>query len=300
MLNRLGKYIEVFKKAFRRLTLNDPLRMAGATAFFTTFALPPILVILIQFLRLVLDPDFIRSQLFGSLTKTLGQASVDQITGVLAGLKNMAQNWYVTAGGFIFLLFVSTTLFKVIKDSLNQLWKVKTNRKKKILNKMRTRLQAILIIFIAGILFALGIFAEGVQAYIGEYISGISTILGFYFNQVVNFILSLLVITIWFSMVFRYLPDARPEWRVALAGGFVTALLFSLGKFLLRRMLNLSNIDSLYGTSASIVLLLLFVFYSSLILYFGGCFTKEWSKYINRPIQPLPHASNYKLVEAEA
>jgi membrane protein len=273
--------------------------MAGATAFFTTFALPPILVILIQLLRLFIDPNIIRSQLFASLTKTLGPEAVEQVVGVLSGLRNLASNWYITLGGFIFLLFVSTTLFKVIKDSLNQLWKVKTNNKKRFSKKLRTRVQAILVIFFAGILFAMGIFAEALQVFIGEYISGISPILSVYFNQIVNFALSLLVVTLWFAMVFRYLPDARPDWPVALTGGFVTALLFSLGKFILRRMLNLSNIDSLYGTSASIVLLLLFVFYSSLILYFGASFTKEFGLFIDKPIHPLPHAKSYKLVEEE-
>lgn len=271
--------------------------MAGATSFFATFALAPILVILIQVLRLILDPDLIRTQLFKTLSQILGPEAVEQLIGILQGLRTLAHNWYITAGGFIFLLFVSTTLFRIIKDSLNQLWKVKPHYNRML--KARSRIQAMLVILVAGILFAIGIFAEGVQVLIKDYISEVSPLLSGYFNRVVNLVLSVLFVTIWFAMVFRYLPDARPDWKVALAGGLVTALLFTGGKIFLRWMLSYSNINTLYGTSASIVLLLLFVFYSSLIFYFGGSFTKEYGLQIGRPIHPLPHAKNYRLVEED-
>ena len=100
-------------------------------------------------------------------------------------------------------------------------------------------------------------------------------------------------------MVFRYLPDGRPEWKIAFAGAFLTALLFTIGKVILHWLLTYSNINTLYGTSASIVLLLLFVFYSSLILYYGAAFTKVWAIHKQNPIRPLPHAIHYRLVEAE-
>jgi membrane protein len=105
--------------------------------------------------------------------------------------------------------------------------------------------------------------------------------------------------TVWFAMVFRYLPDARPDWKIAFAGSFLTGLLFAIGKIILHWLLNYSNINTFYGTSASIVLLLLFVFYTSLILYYGAAFTKVWGIYKNKPIRPLPHAIHYRLVESE-
>jgi membrane protein len=287
------------RRALKLLLLKDPLRMAGATAFFTTFALAPILVIIIQLLRLVIDPVLIREQLFASLSDIIGPEAVEQVVSILEGLRNMAQNWYVTLIGFIFLVFVATTLFKIIKDSLNQIWNIKINQKLKISKKIRPRIQAILVILGAGILFGVGIFAEGIQAFIGEYVSILSPALEFYFHWIVNTLFSLLIVTIWFALVFRYLPDARPEWPVALAGGFFTSVLFTIGKMILGWLLTYSNITTLYGTSASIVLILLFVFYSSLILYFGAAFTNEWGKTSQRPIRPLPHAKHYRLVEEE-
>jgi membrane protein len=143
----------------------------------------------------------------------------------------------------------------------------------------------------------LGILAEGVKVFIGDYIFGISPLVSFYFNSVLNYIISILIVTMWFMMVFRYLPDGRPTWRIAFGGGLITAILFTIGKIILHWLLSYSNITTVYGASASIVLLLLFVFYSALILYFGAAFTKIWGIYKNQPIEPLPHARHYRVIE---
>lgn len=287
------------RDAMQELLKNDPLRMAGATAFFTTFALPPILVILIQLFKLVLEPRLIRKELFKSLSEIVGNETVRQLAEVLRAFRKLAQNWYITIAGFIFLIFVATTLFSVIKRSLNQLWKINPGKQKGIIKGLRTRIQSVLVIVVAGILFMVGILTEGMRAVIGNYISEISPFLSVYYHSIANYLISILMATVWFAMVFRYLPDGRPDWKIAFAGAFLTGFLFTIGKIILHWLLTYSNITTLYGTSASIVLLLLFVFYSSLILYYGAAFTKIWGIHKNTPIRPLPHAIHYRLVEAE-
>lgn len=291
--------VEVCRNALKELLKNDPLRMAGATAFFTTFALPPILVIFIQLFKLILEPRLIRAELFKSLSEIVGDETVRQLEGVLQAFRQLAQNWYITIAGFIFLIFVATTLFSVIKRSINQLWKIKPDHEKGLIKKMRTRFHSALVIVIAGILFMIGVLTEGTQVIIGKYIYAISPLLSVYFNSIVKYLFSIMMVTIWFAMVFRYLPDGRPHWKIAFSGAFLTSILFTIGKTILHWLLSYSNINTLYGTSASIVLLLLFVFYSSLILYYGAAFTKIWGIYQNEPIRPLPHATHYKLVESE-
>lgn len=295
----IRRFPQVFAEALKELLKNDPLRMAGATAFFTTFALPPILVILIQLFKLVLKPETIRVELFKSLSGIVGPETVQQIGTILRSIRSLAQNWYITIGGFIFLLFVATTLFKIIKNSLNQVWKIRPVGRQKLGKVLRMRFQSVMVILVAGVLFMIGIMAEGVQAFIGQYVFKLSPFLSFYFNTIVNHILSIFIVTLWFTIVFRFLPDARPAWNIALAGGLLTSLLFTLGKIILHWLLSYSNINTVYGTSASIVLLLLFVFYSSLILYYGAAFTKIWSLYKDQPIKPLAHAIHYRIIESE-
>lgn len=289
----------LLRESLIELLKNDPLRMAGATAFFTTFALPPVLVIIIQSLKLILNPEQVRSRLFRNLEGIIGHEAVNQLADILLALRKLASNWWIIIGGFIFLLFVATTLFKIIKNSINQVWKIRPVTRIGFAKTMKARMQSIIVILIAGLLFVIGLLAEGVQAFLGKYIFEISPAVSFYFNSALNYLTSIIVVTLWFTIVFRYLPDGRPEWKVAFAGGCMTAILFNVGKIILHWLLTYSNINTIYGTSASIVLLLLFVFYSALILYYGAAFTKCLGISSGNPIRPLPHAMHYRLIEAE-
>jgi membrane protein len=292
-------FLRLLRESLDELLKNDPLRMAGATAFFTTFALPPILVIIIQSLKWILDPREVRSQLFLSLENIVGREAVEQLIDVLLAIRKLASNWWIIVSGFIFLLFVATTLFKVIKSSINQIWKVRPVHSLGFAKAMKGRLQSIAIILVAGVLFVISLMGEGAQAFLGKYVFEFSPILSFYFKSALNYITSIIIVTLWFAVVFRYLPDGKPEWKIALTGGFMTAILFTIGKIILHWMLSYSNINTVYGTSAAIVLLLLFVFYTALILYYGAAFTKCWGINNGCPIKPLHHAMHYRIMEAE-
>jgi membrane protein len=294
-----ANFFRLLKGALAELLKNDPLRLAGATAFFTTFALPPILVILIQTLGLFFSTEKARQQLFTRLSAIVGKETVIQIVETLTAFRQLAQNNYIIVFGFLFLLFVATTLFRVIKSSLNQVWKIKITHRSRIGGTLTDRLKAVLVIMVAGLLFAFGLFTEGLQVILGKYIFEYSPLLSFYFNTVLNYILSIFIVTAWFAIVFRYLPDARPAWSVVWRGALLTGVLFTFGKLVLRWLLSYSNINTVYGTSASIVLLMLFVFYSSMILYYGAAFTKMWSIHADQPIAPLHYASHYQLITDE-
>lgn len=287
----------LIKKAFRNLSNNDPLRMAGATAFFTSFALPFILIILSQLLGLFYDVTKVRHQLYGTLAGVLGNEAMQQVVNVLRAFRQLAKNKLVTVAGILFLFLVSTTLLMVIKSSINQLWRIKPLREESFLHNLKTRLQSVLIIVGTAFLFVLSILAEGAKAYLDHTITNVSPQFAHQFIGVLNYLLSVAFVTLWFAILFRLLPDARAPWRIAFTGAFVTSVLFNLGKYILRVLLVNSNLNSLYGASAGAVLLLLFVFYSSLILYFGAAFTRVWADHLGVTISPRSYATHYKLQE---
>jgi membrane protein len=105
------------------------------------------------------------------------------------------------------------------------------------------------------------------------------------------------IVTVWFTVLFRFLTNGRPTWQTAIRGGLLTGILFTLGKYILRIMLPLSNIGNIYGASGSIILVMLFVFYSSFIFYFGACFVKVLSESMGKPIRPIKGAFLYELKE---
>jgi membrane protein len=291
------KSTALLSAAFKELKKNDPLRLAGATAFFTTFALPPILIILLQLFGSIFPIENLGDRFFIRLSEVLGRESTEQLRQTFRGFKAQASNWYITVGGIIFLMFVATTLFKVIKDSLNQLWNIKLDSGRGIKLKLEQRMVSMIIIILAGLLFITGMVGEGVQALLGRYLDDLSPGTGSTVNNILNLLISILIVTTWFVILFKVLPDGKPTWRVALVGGFFTGLLFTLGKFIIKTMLSLGDIHSVFGASTSIVILLLFVFYSSFILYFGACFTKVYAQSINCPIGPAEYAFKYELVE---
>ena len=287
----------LIKRAFATLAQNDPLRMAGATAFFTSFALPFILLLLIQLLGLIVNPFTIRHALFKDLSGIIGEKSMRQVVSTLVAFRHLARNGWITAFGFVFLLLVSTTLLMVIKGSINQLWRIKPVKGRAFSESLRVRLQSVLIIVATGMVILVSLLAQAAQAYLGKNLSAIFPATAYYINSIVNHFLSLVFATLWFGILFRLLPDGRPSWKVTFTGAFVTAVLFIIGKHVLRILLLNSNIGSLYGASASIVLILLFVFYTSLILYFGAAFTAVWAEYFEQPIKALKYARRYKVQE---
>lgn len=271
--------------------------MAAATAFFTTFALPAILVIFIQLFGLVMNKRIISRRLFDHLSLIVGDGGSTQIRSTLRGFRSLAQNWYIAVGGFIFLLFVATTLFKVIRDSLNQLWSIKVHHHSGVKFTLLQRLRSMAVIVIAGLLFLASLFVETMQGmligYINEIYSGSTSILYFILNQFV----SVVVVTAWFTILFRYLANGRPEWKVAMTGALVTGILFTFGKLVIAWLLSFGNLTTFFGASASFVLILLFVFYSSFILYFGGAFTNAWGDYVGKPIRPGTNSYKFEVTE---
>ena len=285
--------------AYKLLLRNDPLRLAGATAFFTSFALPPILMLLIQLLSFLFTKRSVSSDLFTELGSVLGDDGVRQLVEVLEGIRGLAINLPVAIAGFFFLLFVATTLFKVIQSSLNQLWMIQKTGNKRFKMALVTRLKSTLLIIFTGLLFMASLAAESLKIVFGDYLNHILPGSGIYTNGTLSTLLSIAIVCTWFTILFRYLPDGKPNWRVAFSGGLLTSILYNAGVLVLKWLLLNSSIGVVYGASASIVLLLLFVFYASLIFYYGASFTKVWGDHLGKPIQPVLNAETYEFIHKE-
>lgn len=284
--------------SFSEMKANDPVRLAGATAFFTTFALPPILIILFQLMTLFLSRRYVGSEMMEFLTETFGRESANQIRITTRGFRNIAQNWYMATAGFLFLVFVATTLFTVIKNSLNDIWNVKVKDGAGTLVYLKLRAKSLLVMLLAGALFLTGLLLDAFETLAGKYMEDLLPVWSRnFFKGALDEILGIIVIAAWFVLLFRYLADARPQWKVAIIGGCLTGILFSAGQVLLSFFIQKSNIGTIYGASGSLVLLLLFVFYSSFILYYGAAFIKTYSELSGRPLQPLQYAVAYQWEE---
>lgn len=297
IIRRIQTFTVHFGMAFKLFQKNDPLRLAGATAFFTNFALPPILLILIRLFGFFIDRKMLVNRIFERLSSILDESSTQQIRQTLRNIRGIDHKWYATLLSFVFFLFVATTLFSVIKNSMDQIWSIAVKDSTSFLFKLKIRARSMVIILLAGILFFVGLLTDSMQAFIGPYINSAAPTAGRFFLGVLNQILFVVIVTTWFSVLFRFLTSGRPTWKSSVRGGILTGILFTLGKYILRIALPLSNIGNIYGASGSIVLIMLFVFYSSFIFYFGACYVKVLSDARDTPIRPIKGAFNYEIKE---
>lgn len=275
--------------------------MAGATAFFAFFALPSIVVILSQ----VLSPLFnnrdqaVSGRLFTQLAKLFGPHSARQLQDISNHLQPKYTDLLLTIVSVVILLMTATTLFAVMKNSLNQLWNVKVKPGGKVVSTLRDRGIALSIIIGSGLLFTVSI-TIGHALFIPESspnatvvsIKGLS-------NDLVGVLLSIGVLTTWFAMMFTYLPDVQVRWSAVWVGAFVTSILYTFGEWVLTRMLTYGQLRLLHGGAGAFTLILLFVFYCSLIFYFGAAFTRQYAEWAHLKVAPNDRAVEYTITDVE-
>lgn len=293
--NELSLFVASLRHSLALLGKNDPMRMAGATAFFTTFALPPIVFILSQLFGLFIGQANMGRGLIKNISNVLGNEGAEQVRQVVRTISGFNDSWYVIVFGLLFLVFVATTLFSEIKYSLNQIWQISVKEHPGLLFVLGARAKAFAVILLAGILFFADIFLESVEVIARNYVEEIWPWGSMYFKSFVQQIASVIIVAAWFIFIFRFLANGKPTWKASFIGGLLTGILFIAGKLLLRFLLVNSNISYLYGASGSFVLVLLFVFYSSFILYYGACFIYVYSEKKQWPIIPDAKAYNYRI-----
>lgn len=297
----MKKVISVFRlaaKAFANLKATDPIRMAGATAFFTFFALPPIVIILSQLYdKLLVAPNQqLSRQLFYKLAELFGHQSARQLLDISQHLQQPRANQWLTGLSVLVLLLAATTLFAIIKNSLNQIWSVKRSTDQRIWHVVLDKAVALGIIIFSGFLFVTSLTVQQVLSRIETYLPT-DTLNHGWLQNAGHHGLSILVLTLWFAVVFKYLPDIKIRWRAVWTGALVTGLLVELGENLLNHLLINSPVSTMYGTSGAIILVLLFVFYSSLIFYYGASFTRYYAEWIHQKAKPGDYAVAYQIRE---
>jgi membrane protein len=289
----------ILQEAFRTWRGNDPLRMGAATAFFSFFALPPIVILLSEVLNILFRKrgKIISNQLFDQLSQLFGSKSASQIANISHNLQDIPQNWLFTVLGFLFLLVGATTLFAIVKSSLNQIWNVKEKTDTTWTHLLKDRGVALGIILFSGILFTLSLLIDTSLALLREHLGIISLYSKGIFIGVIDQIASLVMNATWFAMLFKYLPDIRIRWKAIWVGAGVTTILFKSGAFILEKLLIQGQVGTIFGASGAIVLILLFVFYSSLIFYYGAAFTKAYVQSVHMELEPKSNAVAYEITE---
>ncbi len=276
--------------ALKDLRRHNPLQLAASTSFFSLFALCPILLLVINVLGLFVRPELLSGELFDTLSSLFGQKTADALRAVLNNFSQLADNIWASVIAFVFFIFVATTLLGLVRSSINILWEVQVKPGKMWRRMFLFRAISFAVVLGSGVFFLITLLADGLLVLLVNLLPEGEPPFDVDFLQLINAILSVVFIAVWFALIFKILPNADIDWKPAFIGGFFTSLLFGLGKVVLNEILVNSNIRTLFGAFGSAALFLLFIFYSSLIFYFGATFTKHVAKAMGVPIQSGKHA----------
>ncbi|HEX8460543.1 MAG TPA: YihY/virulence factor BrkB family protein [Segetibacter sp.] len=291
--------IEVLKNAFTGFGDDKVTKLSGSLAYYTVFSMAPLLIVIISLCGLFLGREAVEGKIYNQLTSFVGSDTAAQLQEIIKNASLAGKSRVAAIIGGITLLVGSTTVFAEIQDSINGIWGLKPKPKRGWLKMLQNRFLSFSVIISLGflLLVSLGVttivdgFSERLRAHFPDV-----TVVVFY---IVNIAITLLVTSTIFAVIFKVLPDAKIKWRDVAAGAIATSILFMLGKFAISFYISKSDVGSTYGTAGSLVVLLLWIYYSSIILYFGAEFTKAYALKYGSEIHPNHYAVTTKTVEVE-
>jgi membrane protein len=274
----------------------DILSQGAALAYYTIFAIAPLFIIALALAGFCFGEEAARRQLFGQLNQLVGKEGGDAIQALVAAANKSRAGFWATGIAVITLAVAATGVFVQLQNSLNALWHIQQARGRGLRNFIRRRLLSFAMVVGMGFLLLVSLVCSAglaaLGSFIGDHFSGRDMLL-----KGLNFFISLGIITTLFAMIFKFLPDVKIAWGDVWLGGFITALLFNLGKFFIGIYIGRSSITSVYGAMGSLVIVLMWVYYSAQILFFGAHFTRVYA--VRFGVKPKP-VGNAEFVPAEA
>jgi membrane protein len=259
-------------------------------AYYAILSLPGLLVVIVNVVGYLWSPEMVEEEVYDQMESAMGADTADQILNILESAREGDQTLVSTLISIGGLLFGATGVFYHLQISLNKVWGIQPDPKSQILRYLLDRARSfgfvLVIAFLLLMSFVVSALLSAVQDYLGTWLPEISL----YFIQLMNLLVPLVVITVLFALIFKYLPDAYIRWRTVWIGAFITSFLFTIGKELLSFYFSTASPGTMYGAAGSIIIVLLWVTYSCLILLFGAEFSWVYSKRYGYGIKPKAYA----------
>jgi membrane protein len=283
-------WLWVAKTTFGEFFDDNAMVYAGAVAFYTALSFAPLLVVLLVAINATLGPGA-EAGLVDQLKQLMGEQAASIAEQVLTEAEQPTLRSWAGVISLAMLLFSSTTVFAQLQLALNVMWDVKGDYSNGLWAFLRKRLLSLGMVLTIGFLLIVSLVASAViQAVIGGPGDDEGWTVMAVVWLVVNLVASLAIFTLTFAAMFKYLPDAKVAWKDVWIGAAITAVLLTLGKWAIGTYLGVAGVGSAYGAAGSLMVFLVWVYYSCVIVFLGAEFTQVWSRRAGRPIQPTEHA----------
>lgn len=287
---------EILKETVREFGEDKASRLAAALAYYTIFSLAPLLVIVIGVAGLLVSTTQVQETIIQQVQSMAGADTAQTVNEMLTNFNRPGGGIITIVVGVVTLILGATGVFGQLQDALNTIWKVQPKANRGILGMLKDRFLSFTMVLGLGFLLLVSLVITTGLSAVGTFFGNLLP-LGEWVWQIVNLIISVGVITLLFALIFQVLPDVDIAWKDVWIGALVTSILFNIGKFVLSYYLGTAAVTSGYGAAGSLIVILLWVYYSSQILFFGAEFTKVYARRFGSKI--TANQTAYLLTETD-
>ena len=298
-MKKLKEIWHVIIQSFKGFSEDKIPKYSAALAYTTVFSFGPLLVVIIFLCSIFFGQEATQGRIYDQMVQFVGQDAALQLQTIIKNASLSNKGSLAAIIGIITLILGATAVFAEIQDSINTIWGLKAKPKKGLLKLLRNRFLSFSVVVSLGFLLlvslAVSTVIEGLSDRLKASFPNVTVVIFYILNLLISFV----VITALFGLIFKVLPDAKTKWKDIWPGALASGILFMIGKFAISFYIGRSDIGSTYGAAGSLVVLLLWVYYSSMILYLGAEFAKAWSSYKGTSIHPNDYAVALKKVEVK-
>ena len=296
-LKKIGK---ILVATFTGFVNDNGLKLSASLAYYTVFSLAPLLILLVSLADLIFRKDVAANELYQHIARYIGTEAALQIQATLKNLQLSGKTGFAVVIGVVTLLLGASSIFVEIQDSLNIIWRVKAKPKRGWVKLLQNRFLSFSLIISLGFLSLVTLLINFLMELLSEKIKHFLPAITGLIIKGVNLGLTLVVISVLFAIIFMFLPDVKIKWRDVRSGAIFTALLFMLGQYLIGLYIQYTAQGSAYGAAGTVIIVLVWIYYTAAILYIGAEFTQVYAEAIGSRIEPAEYAVYVKQTEIEA
>jgi membrane protein len=289
-MKKIKQLGSVLKSTFMGFIDDNAFKLSASLSYYTVFSLGPLLIIIISLTGFIYGKEAMQGKIYKQINGLVGSDAAIQIQEIIKNIQRTDQNAIGAIIGVVILFVGATGVFIEMQDSINYIWSVKAKPKKGWLKFLINRMLSFSLIISIGFMLLVSLIVSALLDLLNDRLAVYFRHATFYLFYIINIAVILIVISLLFAVIFKVLPDATIRWKDAFIGALFTSVLFLLGKFGIGYYLGKSNLGLTYGTAASIIVILTWVYYSALILYFGAEFTKMYALKMGGGIRPASTA----------
>lgn len=290
---------KILKAAFNGFMDDRALKLSASLAYYTIFSLGPLLLLLIALAGVFFGRDAIQGEVFAEINGIVGNDAAKQIQDIIKNLELSGKSTISVIIGAVTLIIGATTVFGEIQDSINIIWQVKAKPKKGWVKLIKDRLLSSSLIITLGFLLLVSLIVNGALLALRDKLIAYLPDVTVMVIDIISTIISFIVISILFGVIFKVLPDAKISWQQVRSGAMFTTVLFMIGRLVIGIYIESSGTSSTYGAAGSLIVILLWIYYTAAILYFGAEFTRAYADFKGVKIEPAEFAVYVEVKERE-